>query len=143
MFCNYVALIFLCQMLLEFPQSLRESGAYYVIFPSSADARNLLRNVKIFRTWSNPAPFLITANQNSLSLSRVLMLSVTDQWAMGHSRFIIAIESSKILADPPPPHLSVYSHLHVLRHFYFCTFIFDVPSFCCLAYQFLAHVVFA
>ena len=76
------------------------------------------------------------------------MLSVTDQLALGHSRFILAIESSKlnILADPPPPpsfptFLRVYLRLHVLRHFYFCIFIFDVPSFCCLAYQFW-HMLF-
>ena len=136
-FCNSVALIFLCLMLV-----LAGVRCLLCNFYQFSRCAKPVTKRKIF-SGSNPAPSLITANQNSLPLSRVLMLSVTDQWATGHSRFIIAIESSKILADPPPPHLSVYLHLHVLRRFYFCTFIFDVPSFCCLAYQFLAHVVLA
>ena len=85
-----VALIFLCLMLLEFPHSLRVSGAFYAFFP----VQQMRETCQKF-PWSNPTPSLITANQNSLSLSRVLMLSVTDQSALGHSRFILAIESSK------------------------------------------------
>ena len=74
--------------------------------------------------WSNPTPSPITANQNSLSLSRVLKLSVTDQSALGHSRCILAIESSKHFGRPTTI-LSFPTSLYIL----ICVIFEDIAIF--------------
>ena len=66
---------------------------------------------------------LITAIQNLLSLSRVLMLLVTDQSDLCQNHFIKATKNINTrLPQPPLP------YLHVLGRF--CViFVFDLPSF--------------
>ena len=92
--------------------------------------------------WSNPTPF--TENSQSKFINTVTCFDALGNWPVSIGSFSLHLgywKQQKIWHTHHHPIFPTFSRLSLHLHFYFsCIFIFDVPSFCCLAYQFCIFI---